>query len=318
MRAGVGLLLLTPLVCAPAAARAADATTVVAGVRIESPSCPIAPLSLSEFVDALRVELAGRALTAAASVVTLAIAPCDPTTQRIEVRVTTEGGRIIAREVGLEDVVPAARPRTLALAVAELVRANATPPPATPPRTVAAEPARASPTSTLAAAGPAAATEAVASVFPSRKTTLWGARAGFAWNAEGWQAGVFAEVAAGARGYAEGDVSVRSIGGGVVAGVRRSSGRWTFVPGIVGTVGWTRVDGRATVPAILAGGGTSLTAALRARIAVSARTARHVGIGGFVEGGVVLRSFDATVDGARATGVGGASVVAGLGVDVGP
>ena len=57
-----------------------------------------------------------------------------------------------------------------------------------------------------------------------------------------------------------------------------------------------------------------MTAALRARLAVSTRLVRAVSVRAFVEGGGMVRGLDATVDGARAAGVSGATFVAGVGV----
>src|SRR5262249_20619277 len=122
---------------APVTARASDLATVVEGVQVASPACPIAPLSVPSFVDALRVELAGRPAGAGTTLVTLAIEPCDPSTDRVQGTVAgTATERASAREIARADVAATARPRALALAVAELVRTvqqPPAPPPAPPP-----------------------------------------------------------------------------------------------------------------------------------------------------------------------------------------
>src|SRR5450432_700457 len=121
MRAArAGLLLLPPLLCASLVTRAAEVATVAVGVRVAAPSCPIAPLPIADFVDALRVELAGRVASGGCTLVTPVIAPCDPSTLRVEIIVTDEvSGRASMRTISLEDVAPEARPRALALAVTD-------------------------------------------------------------------------------------------------------------------------------------------------------------------------------------------------------
>lgn len=314
MRLGADLLLLAPLVCVSTAARAGAATTIVAGVRVEGPSCPVAPLSFPDFLDVLRVELTARVSPASARVVTIAVAPCDVSTQRVEVRVSAEaGGPSFVREVGLEDVAPAARARALALAVAELVRA-----PMPAPTVARAAPDGDSPRIRQAPRTPLAlAAEAAASFFPSRATVLWGARVGIALSSARSWAGVFADAGTGTASYVDGDVTVRSIGGGVLGGLRREAGRLVLMPALVGTLGWTRVDGHADAADVLARGGGALTAAVRARMGASIHVGGRLALAGFVEGGVVLRRFDATVDGVRAAGVSGASLVVGLGLGLG-
>ena len=55
--------------------------------------------------------------------VTLSIEPCDPATEQIGITVdVTDPPRTVERQVSLADLPPEARPRALALAVAELIR----------------------------------------------------------------------------------------------------------------------------------------------------------------------------------------------------
>ena len=66
-----------------------------------------------------------RAATRAADAVkvTLSIEPCDAATQQVGVAVdVADPPRTIERQVSLADLPPEARPRALALAVAELIR----------------------------------------------------------------------------------------------------------------------------------------------------------------------------------------------------
>src|SRR5260221_182189 len=145
--------------------------TVIAGVRVATPACPIAPVSVPAFVDSLRVELAGRARAPGGTLVTLAIEPCDAATARVHVEVTIDARPAGESDVGLDDIAVEARPRALALAVAELVRAqpNSAPPlpsaaTTPPPPTVPARPT----------AGFSA--DALFELLPNRDTRLWGGR----------------------------------------------------------------------------------------------------------------------------------------------
>ena len=256
------------------------------------------------------VELAGHAREPGATRVALAIEQCDPATTSVNVAVTNDAGAPGAqRDVGLEDIALEARPRALALAVAELVRgaAPAAPPPAPP--AVAAAPPPAAPSFTTSVAA-----DALLALFPQRGTTLWGGRLSATIDRGRLGLGLFAEGAAGEHGYAEGDVALQSFGAGVMAGPRWISGRLTLAPALVAALAWARIQGHAGEPGVTSGGGADLTAALRVRVAASVIFVRAVSVRVFLEGGWMARGFDATVDGARAAGISGATLDAGLGL----
>jgi hypothetical protein len=312
-RAGV-LVAAVCVAVAPAArgdARPVD-VTVVGGVRVAGPACPIAPLSVPAFLDSLRVELAGSARPPGSTVVTLAVEPCDAATARVRVRITNDaGGAAAERDVGLEDVALEARPRALALAVAELVRGpQGASPPLTPRAAVSATASPEAPPP-LRTGG---AADAVWEHFPGRGATLWGARLSLSLDRRRGGLALFGEAASGGHGYELGEVELRSIGGGLVAGSRFSWGRLTLAPAVVGALAWARIEGHAGEPGVVASAGSSLTAALRARVAVSSVVMRVVSVRAFVEAGWMLRGLDATVAGARAAGLAGATFVVGVGV----
>jgi hypothetical protein len=285
------------------------------GVRVVSPACPIAPVSVPAFVDSLRVELAGRPRPPGTTRVRLAIEPCDTATARVHVVVTNDAGAPGAeRDVGLEDIAVEARPRALALAVAELLRIAAVDAAAAPPPAVAAAPTPAPPPAPAPRWVPGAAADAVVALFPSRDTALWGGRLSASLDGPRLALALFGEATVGRHGYDVGDVDVESFGGGAVVGRRWASGRYALAPALVGALAWAHVQGHAGEAGVTAGGGSDLTAALRARVAFAAVFVRFVSVRAFVEGGWVVRSFDAKVDGARAAGVGGASFVAGVGL----
>jgi len=291
-------------------ARAAE-IAVDESVRVVGPACPIEPLSVPAFVDSLRVELAGRPRPPGTTRVTLGIDPCDTATTRVHVEIRNDAGAPGAeRDVGLEDIAVEARPRALALAVAELVRveaADAAPPPAAPPPPPPAAPVPPPLTKGVAA-------DALVALYPSRDTALWGGRLSASLERPRLGLALFGEAAVGSHGYAEGSVALQSFGGGVVAGPRWVSGRITLAPALVGALAWARVQGHTNEAGVVAGAGSDLTAAVRARVAVSTIFVRVVSVRAFVEAGWVVRGFDATVDGARAAGVSGATIVAGVGL----
>src|SRR5262249_23548929 len=109
-----GVVVLAAVAIAPITTRAADLPLI----RIFPPACEAAPVSIDDFVDALRVELAGRqphccvvgpggdAATDAVKV-TLSIEPCDATTEEIGVQVDVAvPPRTIQRQVSLADLPP--------------------------------------------------------------------------------------------------------------------------------------------------------------------------------------------------------------------
>jgi hypothetical protein len=293
------------------AARAADCV-VDAGVRVQPPACPIAPLEVSAFVDSLRVELAGRPQPPGTTRVALAVEPCDTATTRVHVAITNDAGAPPAeRDVGLEDIAPGARPRALALAVAELVRGEAAALAPAPAPVVAAPapPPREAPGLKLGVAA-----DALVALFPNRSTTLWGGRLSAALARGRWGLELFGEAAAGEHGYPDGDVALQSFGLGAAAGPRWVRGRVVLAPALVGAIAWARIQGEASSPGVVAGSGDDFTVAVRARIAASAVFVRVLSVRGFVEGGYMVRGFDARVDDRRAAGMSGATFVAGLGL----
>jgi hypothetical protein len=301
-------------------AGAAEVTDVVAGVRLAAPICPITPVAVSDFVGALRVELASGPGASRAFLVTLSISPCDVGTNHIHVEVVEEvGARTSVRDVGLADVAPAARARALALAVAELVRGAEAAAPAAPlplPRAPASgEPklARASDGAPAPGAHGAFGVEALASFFPARDTMLWGGRLRLGLESLFGHSELFLEAVTGARHFDVGDVTVRSFGAGLSFGVDRRVGPLVLQPAFVAALGYAQIAGRAAAPDVTAASGAGLTVSLRLRLAVALPVASTWSLHAFAEGGFVARRFDALVDGAHAAGVAGPSVILGVG-----
>jgi hypothetical protein len=319
-RAGV---LAATLLAAPAglasSANAADAPHAFAGVRFAAPACPIAPVSVPAFVEALRVELASPAPPEDTTLVALAVEPCDTATTRVQVSATnTANGHGAARDVDLGDVTPDARPRALALAVAELVRGVrapavvAPPAPVLPPPTVVTIAEGSSPTLFALDA------QAIAALYPSRDTTLWGGRVSVYGVSGRWVHGALGEITTGENSYADGRVELFSVGGGLFTGPRWAWRRATLSPGLVATIAYTQIAGRPASAEVKGTTDASPTIAVRARVAANFLTGRTLSLSALAEGGVVIRKFDSTVNGAQAAGIAGPSVVVGLGITFGP
>jgi hypothetical protein len=316
LRAGV---LAATLLAAPAA-EAAEARHVFAGVTFAAPECPITPVSVPAFVEALRVELAAPATPTDVTRVSLAVEPCDTSTTRVLVSATNwTTGRGTARDVDLGDVTPDARPRALALSVAELVRGVRAPapveaPPAAtlPPPTVVTIADGSSPTLFALDA------QAIAALYPARDTTLWGGRVSVYGVSGRWVHGALGEITTGERSYPDGRVELFSVGAGLFTGPRWAWRRATLSPGLVATIAYTQIAGRPASADVKGTTDASPTVAVRARVAANFLTGRTLSLSALAEGGVVVRKFDSTVNGAQAAGIAGPSVVLGLGLTFGP
>jgi len=219
MRARSILLLLAAAALAGKPARAMDKP-----IEVRIPDCPSAPLSLDAFLSSLKVELAGSdppcCTLASPSAgdrdevpislrVTLSIEPCDAGTELVQIRVYDSMRATTAdRQVALYDIPTDARPRALALAVAELVHAVSQPQqplvPSSPPLDRA-----------LILSG---ALEL--RTHPNRNMTLWGFRPSLEVIRGHWQAAVDLEAARGDPSVSLGDVSTSLLSAAVELGPR--------------------------------------------------------------------------------------------------
>jgi hypothetical protein len=281
-------------------------------VRVIAPDCATPPVSVAAFQESLRVELAE---VSQPLEVRLAVEPCHPATERIIVSVVDDAsGRTIRRDVGLEDVAPDARPRALALAVAELVRSMRPPPPPADP-VIRAEPRPPVP-------GPArlliGAAEGELRSYPDRRTVMFGGRVSLAWARGSWQLAGYLDGGRGESRYAVGTVVVRSLNLGAVIGPRIPAGPAVVTLGLCGELGWTWIAGESQRPTVETGAGSGLTAAIRAQVGVEAPAARWLRLKAAVEGGMTALSVDGYVDGAVAAGTAGPSIVVTLGAAVAP
>jgi hypothetical protein len=314
---------IAPIIRMAAPARAAD----VPVIRVFPPQCEAAPLSVDEFVDSLRVELAGRQPhccvvgpggdgAADAIRVALAIEPCDPATTQVGVAVdVAEPPRTVERTVSLADLPPEARPRALALAVAELIRSagvsaqpEAPPPPPAPP-----PPAPSPPPVTLIGG-------VVGTMHRhfAHDTTLWGLRLGVSLGSARWQATLEAGAASSRTEVAIGDLSIFQATASLFVGPRLFLGPITASAGPAGTLGWARIEGQPTTTTTMAISDWALISTAGLRAAAEGPVAGVVRVLGYVEGGYTLRYFDAKVNDQTAAGISGGYLLVALGLRFGP
>ena len=325
MRAHPILLLVVASALAGGRATAADKP-----IELRIPDCPSAPLSLDSFLSLLKVELAGRDPpcctlaspsapdgdeAAIAMRVTLSIEPCEAGTEMVEIRVHDPvHGTTSDRQVALRDIAADARPRALALAVAELVHASSQPPPPSAPpspppsgREHPPPPRRLDRTLLFSAS-------LEVRTHPNRNLTLWGVRPSFGVVRGPWQAVVDLEAARGDPSVPLGDVSTRLLAGNAELGPRFLFSHFALDVGICGSLGWVWMSGHTNDPAGQPSSGSALVGGAGARLAIDLPAhPRRPNLRAFVEGGGMIHGADATVNGSPAASLTGGYVVAGLG-----
>src|SRR5450432_159946 len=314
MRARSILLLLAAAALAGKPARAMDNP-----IEVRIPDCPSAPLSLDAFLSSLKVELAGRdppcCTLASPSAgdrdevpislrVTLSIEPCDAGTELVQIRVYDSMRATTAdRQVALYDIPTDARPRALALAVAELVHAVSQPQqplvPSSPPLDRA-----------LILSG---ALEL--RTHPNRNMTLWGFRPSLEVIRGHWQAAVDLEAARGDPSVSLGDVSTSLLSAAVELGPRFHLRHFALEVGACGSLGWVWMGGHTNDPNNVPSSGSALAASAGARLGIDLPAlVRSANVQGLVEVGSMIHGVDATVNDSPAASLTGVYVVAGVGV----
>jgi hypothetical protein len=310
------------VVIAPATVRGAD----IPLIRVFPPECPQTPVSIDDFVDSLRVELAGRqphccvvgpggdGATDAVKV-TLSIDPCEEATLDVGVRVDVAAPeRTIERQVSLADLPAEARARALALAVAELMRGVAEPPP--PVEVVPAPPPVQPPaTPRLLLTGNVAGE--VRRHF-AHGTTLWGPRLGLALSRGRLQLTLDAGAAASNTQFDLGKVSILFASATLFAGPRFAIGPTIISFGPAGTFGWAWIKGQAGMLGVGEGKGSAPVAMVGGRAALEGPASQTLRLLGTVEAGWTARKVDAEVASQPAAGISGGYLMAAVGVRFGP
>jgi hypothetical protein len=287
-------------------------------IEVRIPDCPSAPLSLDAFLSSLRVELAGRdppcCTLASPSAgdrdegaislrVTLSIEPCDAGTEMVQIRVYDSMHATTAdRQVALRDIPSDARPRALALAVAELVHAVSQP---QPPRVPPSPP----PDRALLLSG---AFEL--RTHPNRNMTLWGFRPSLEVVHDHWQAAVDLEAARGDPSVSLGHVSASLLSAAVELGPRLHLRHFALQVGAYGSLGWVWIGGRTNDPNNLPSSGSALVASAGARLGIDLLgLVPRANVQALVEVGSMVHGVDATVNDSPAASLTGTYVVVGVG-----
>lgn len=297
-------------------------------VEVSPPTCKAGFPTMVPFLDSLRVELAGRALACCTIVesgkgtsldravrVTVELDPCVTEGARVQVSVQDQAnGWAMHREVALDDVAASARPRALALAVAELIRSIEQTPPPEPlwPTPRAVEPVPTSvhhtPTS-LQLQGELRA-------LPTRDTTIWGGRMQLSvpWHH------LHVDIDLGG-GFASahddlGDVLLRSASVGMGLGPRFASRTVTLDLGLRAEMGWTWIRGESQRAGVRTQSGSAWTSCAGLRGAIQVPAALWVRPSLALEGGFVLHGVKGESSNQPVVGMTGYYLLAALGLAV--
>ena len=317
------------LALAAPAARAADPPPI----RVSVPACPSAPFSVEAFLGSLEVELAGHlpaccvlapapAAEAPGLLVTLSIEPCDASAGAVDVRVRDPARPAGAeRKVGLGDIPLEARPRALALAVAELVHSVSQPPPPAPtPPSPLDSPVRAQHGLDAGGAPPPRIPWIFLSAMvqiethPGHNMTVWGIRPSVAVARGRWQAAFDLEAMSGDPSVPLGDVSTTVLAGALAVGPRLVLRHSIVDLAACGTLGWARMAGKTNDPSAVAASGAALIGSVGGRLGIFVPTSARVShLRALVEAGAMVHGLDATINGNTAAGLAGGYLLFGLG-----
>jgi hypothetical protein len=261
------------------------------------------------------------------------IDPCAAVPDRVAVTVDEPGrGRQARGPIAMWDVPDEARPRTLALAVAEIIRAvdredaggvaapAAAPPP--PPRAPPPPPPLPPPPPRAPAPAPAPSVRAAGElrVYPARDTTLWGGRVALARVDRGWHRDLDLGVLAGRHRHALGDIVLRAVSAGLTFGARVTLGPLLADVGLRAELGWAWIEGESSSTSVRTGAGAGLVGGAGLQVALQGPQGRALGARAILEGGAALRGLDAQANGQTAAGIAGPYVLIGVGIatDRGP
>lgn len=304
-------------------------------VEVSPPACKGGELPMVPFLDSLRVELSGRALacctliepgkglSAGSSIrVALELDPCVADGDQVRVAVHDQGsGSSMERDVSLADVALSARPRALALAVAELIRALAQP---APPEPRSPEP-RSPQATTEEAASPVSAPRGAATsihlegelrALPTRDTTMWGGRVRLSAPWRSFHADLDVGVGFASAHDGLGDVFLRTASMGFGIGPRWAIPVAMVDLGLRAEAGWAWIHGEPGWAGVRTGAGSEWTACagLRGAIQVPAATSLRPSLG--VEGGFVLHGVKGESNNQPVMGMTGYYLLAALGLAV--
>ncbi len=304
-------------------------------VVLSPPLCKQGVFPLAAFVDALRVELAGRGLycctlanlgdgipTGASLHVKVEIVPCVADADRVQVSAYSPAdSRTVERQVFLADVVRPARPRALALAVAELIRSLGLGPRGESSEAIAvpAQASAAPPPSRLEAARLTALSihvEAEARGLPTRQTIMWGGRTRFTGHRRMFHADLDlgADYARARSGL--GDVFLLSASAGLGLGPRFAIRNVILDIGPRAELGWAWIRGQPAFAEVRTGSGSDLISSIGFRVSIEAPAQAKIRPSLTLESGGVIRGVKAEVNGQPVAGMTDYYLLAALGIAV--
>jgi hypothetical protein len=307
-----------------------DARSVV----VSPPLCKIDALPLAHFLDCLRVELAGRGFaccrladpademaTVTSLHVKVEIDPCVADANQLQISVREAvGPRLAERHVSIADVPEAARPRALALAVAELIRSLEQEPPAAVAEPIHVPAKNPSPPSVPSAAAQPIAlalhVEAEVRSSPTRDTTMWGGRIGLTANRRILHADLDLGGSTVRAGTELGDVLLCSASVGLGVGPRIANRFGILDLGLRAELGWVWMHGETALAKVRTGAGGKLISSLGFRISLEAPGQLRVRPTLSLESGAMLRGAKGDVEGAPSPGMTGYYLLAALGIAV--
>ena len=305
-------------------------------VVVSPPLCKVDAFRLAPFLDCLRVELAGRGLdcctladpngptpTTATLHVRIEIEPCTADADRLQVSAREDAGpRMAERQVSLADVPETARPRALALAVAELIRSLGQGQPDKVPEAI---PVFAQSSVASSTSQPSAGTrpthvsmhvETEVRGLPARDTTLWGGRARLTAHRRIFHADL--DVGGNyARAQAQlGDVLLHTVSVGLGFGPRFANRTAVLDLGLRAELGWAWIHGETALADVRTGAGSGLISSVGIRASLEVPAQMKVRPHLSMETGVVVRGVKGEVGGEPVAGMTGYYLLVALGITV--
>ena len=324
---------LAPAQRAQAASGIAAAPSEAGSVVVWPPRCKVDKFPLAAFLDCLRVELAGRGLDCctladpdgptppiATVQVQIQIDPCTADADRLQIHAReATSTRVSERQVSLSDVPDTARPRALALAVAELIRSLGQGLPDKAPEAIPI------PAQGLVTSPPPIGTrptqlsihvEAEVSGLPTRDTTLWGGRARLTAHRRSFHADLDLGGNYARAQVQLGDVVFHTATVGLGFGPRFASRTAVLDLGLRAELGWAWIRGETALADVRTGAGSEFFSNLGLRASLEVPAQMKVRPNLTLEGGAVVRGVKGEVSGEPVAGMTGYYLLAALGIAV--
>jgi hypothetical protein len=255
--------------------------------------------------------------------VQIEIDPCTADADRLQVSAREAAGpRKAERQVSLADVPETARPRALALAVAELIRSlgQALPEKAPEAIPVPALVSVASPAAPLSADAPrthlSIHVESEVRGLPTRDTTLWGGRVRLTAHRRLFHADL--DLGGNyARAQAQlGDMLFHTASLGLGFGPRFANRTAVLDLGLRAELGWAWIHGETSLADVRTGDGSELISTVGFRASLEVPAQRKVRPNLTLECGAVVRGVKGEVNGQPVAGMTGYYLLAALGIAV--